>query len=858
MDIAGSAASGNLVLSNFIGLDPSGEQDLGNSGYGVSMSDTFANQIGNGNVIAANQQGGVNLTGTTVPTGLVSLYQTQGNADDAIGGHNGTIHGNVTFVPGTRGQAFSFDGATGYIGTGTSVLATTNPFSISAWIDPTVTNSYEAIVSEIGTENAAGQYQFRIDPSGQLEFFRRTGGGPGVSDFITDATVTPGVWTYVTAVYSGGSNLAIYINGVQAAGTTIGSEYIAFAPVETRIGFGEGGGNGGDNFPFDGLMEGVALFNRALSPTEIQTFANAGSPVGNDVFGNIIGLDKTATRANDVNGHSLGNTGDGVLIDNSSFNLIGGMGGFATGNANSGNIISGNTVDGVDIIGVDSTGNMLAGNFIGTDATGTAALGNDDGVVIQSGAANNTIGGSTLAANVISGNSGDGVDISGSGTDSNLVAGNFIGTNATGTLPVGNLGSGVTISSGAQNNFVGFDDVSADLTGQGNVIADNITDGVHVSGDTTTGNTIRGNAIFANGGLGIDLGDPGNDNQSAPVLTSFTPGAPTIVDGTFQSNAAHQYVLDFYANVGPTTGGSNGNQLYLGSLNITTDGGGGYIINDNTLPSTLPSYSITVTATDITAGADFGDTSQFADPIADQDYLAHPDLPPSVLISGPSTDVAGTPASFTSQITPQQGDSDTGKTYTYAWSVIRAGNPAYTLPEGTATNLPSLLFVPATAGTYSISLTVIDSNGGTATATPLTLFVGVPGPGVVIENNPETGNVGDMVNLHGVVSEPTGAVTTNLAWSVQLNGQPYSLPFGTMTNTPDFTFPLDAAGVYAITLAVRDSAGAVGSVTEYLTVQGGSVVASIIAPTSAEVGVPITLQAAGNPAARPVLLRLEH
>ena len=83
-------------------------------------------------------------------------------------------------------------------------------------------------------------------------------------------------------------------------------------------------------------------------------------------------------------------------------------------------------------------GNVIEGNFIGTDVTGTVALGNKFfGVVIEN-APNNTIGGTTVEArNIISGN-GTGISLGGPGATGNLVQGNFIGTDVTGTIAVGN------------------------------------------------------------------------------------------------------------------------------------------------------------------------------------------------------------------------------------------------------------------------------------------------------------------------------------------------------------------------------------------------------------------------------------
>src|SRR5262249_29527709 len=91
-----------------------------------------------------------------------------------------------------------------------------------------------------------------------------------------------------------------------------------------------------------------------------------------------------------------------------------------------------------------AVGHLIEGNFLGTDATGTAPLGNgSDGVLLENGATGNTIGGTTASArNVISGNTVCNVLIQGTGTDGNRVQGNSIGTNAAGTATLGSAMEG--------------------------------------------------------------------------------------------------------------------------------------------------------------------------------------------------------------------------------------------------------------------------------------------------------------------------------------------------------------------------------------------------------------------------------
>jgi parallel beta-helix repeat protein len=105
--------------------------------------------------------------------------------------------------------------------------------------------------------------------------------------------------------------------------------------------------------------------------------------------------------------------------------------------------------------------------------------------------------------------------------------------------------------------------------GEANVIAYNGDAGVEVQGLSSTSNTIRGNSIFSNGGIGIDLGGDGvtandandadsgpNERQNYPIVASATPNAPsgTNVQGVLDSAPSTTYTLDFYASPGARRG----------------------------------------------------------------------------------------------------------------------------------------------------------------------------------------------------------------------------------------------------------------------------------------------------------------
>jgi hypothetical protein len=271
------------------------------------------------------------------------------------------------------------------------------------------------------------------------------------------------------------------------------------------------------------------------------------------------------------------------------------------------------TEHGINISG--GGGNFILGNRIGTDASGNLALGNRFGILVAG--PNNTVGGTAPGAgNLISGNQNSGVFVANTGT---LVEGNLIGTDATASQALGNGGDGVTLFSSA--NTVGGVEVGA-----GNTIAFNSGAGVGVTGVEVASNVIRGNAIYSNGGLGIDIGsnggtdgvtpnDPGdadsgsNNLQNFPVLALALPGETTSVTGSLNSSASATFTLDFYASATADPSGFGEGTRYLGSAVVTTDASGNASFQV-TLAATTAGEVVTATATD-----PGGNTSEFSQAI---------------------------------------------------------------------------------------------------------------------------------------------------------------------------------------------------------------------------------------------------
>lgn len=231
----------------------------------------------------------------------------------------------------------------------------------------------------------------------------------------------------------------------------------------------------------------------------------------NVVQGNFIGTDVSGTE-------DLGNFDDGIRIIASAGNVIGG------GTSAARNIIAGNGQSGIRIDGVESAENVIQGNFIGTDVTGTKSLGNGLSGIRLAFAFMTSIGGTASGqGNVIGANAFHGIQIRGQISTQNIIQGNYIGTDASGELNLSNTGAGVRIVR-SQDNVVG-----GVMTAASNVIAFNSGNGVEVSRNDATGNSILGNQMYRNVDIGIDLlgldetdpNDPGDDDAGPNHLQNF-------------------------------------------------------------------------------------------------------------------------------------------------------------------------------------------------------------------------------------------------------------------------------------------------------------------------------------------------
>jgi hypothetical protein len=358
--------------------------------------------------------------------------------------------------------------------------------------------------------------------------------------------------------------IPVRIDGTQQQGYMIGKPIVQINDADAgtgRTGLYITGGNS--------TVTGVMITN--FPDTAILLSGTGGNQISNCY----LGTDGTKALGNNY----------GILVRCSS-NQIGDVG--------KGNVISGNTSAGIYVQG-DTTAvnlNTISSNYVGTNAAGNAAVANGSGIVVSAGSGSVT--NTTLSNNVISGNSGDGVSMSGSLSTNTVLTGNIIGLTSNGYFGLGNGGVGVGIYLDSNNNEIGQPNA-------GNVISDNVSSGVFISGAT---NKVLGNLIgtdatgfvgAGNGGNGVWIFDAANNDVGGTVAGSGNLISDNGLDGVrIDGSTAHDdYVQGNTIGLavdGMMAGGNGGNGVEVSGGAYSNYVGGanaGNVISANTADGVL-------------------------------------------------------------------------------------------------------------------------------------------------------------------------------------------------------------------------------------------------------------------------------
>ena len=496
------------------------------------------------------------------------------------------------------------------------------------------------------------------------------------------------------------------------------------------------------------------------------------------------------------------------------------------------NLISGNNGDGIEFNN-NTTGNIVSGNKIGTDATGTLDLGNSGSGIIFLASATNTA--NSILSNLISGNNSAGVLIGG---NANLVQGNLIGTNAAGSGAIANGDDGIRITTGLSNIIGG------QLPGQGNTLAFNTRDGIRIN--SGTGNTISGNSIHSNGARGIELlptgvnpNDPSdpdtgaNGGQNYPVLTSATTtGAVTTINGSLNSTASTTFTLEFFSSPTPDPTGFGEGRTYLGSTSVTTDASGNATFTASVAGSVGGHY-ITATATNVVTK----DTSEFSgDPLLPPVVVQLPVPPVLSNVAVTNSDEGGS-VTLTGTITDlNPADSFT---LTIDWG---NGIEVLLLPPGTTSFSQTRSYsdddpIATAADNITINVTVADGTSGSDSESVVTTISNVAPvlSNVVVSNADEAGTV----TLTGDITDPgiDDTFTLDIDWG---NGtESITMPAGTTSFSVTRSYVDDDA--YTINLTLTDDDTGLGTASVITTISNVAPILSNVTVTNADEGGSVTL-----------------
>ena len=366
------------------------------------------------------------------------------------------------------------------------------------------------------------------------------------------------------------------------------------------------------------------------------------------------------------------------------------------------NLISGNSGRGIEITAGGSA--SIRGNYIGTNAAGTGDLGNTAPGIQIVNSSNSTIG-LPGAGNVISGNNANGINIIGDiGTpaSANQIVGNLIGVNAAGTAALANSGSGISIQ--GSNNFVG----------PGNVISGNVVNGVAIGSSLSTGNFVIGNLIGVGTNGTTAIGNTNSGVRVSNLAAGNTIGGANVTIGS----------CDNSCNVIGNNGASTAFDARAG-VYIDSTAGVGNTVRANSIfangeTGTTNGLGIDIGAPGATAN-DAGDPDSGANNLQNKPALTATENSGSITGTLNSTPSTSFRIDFYRSVA---GSGDTavnseGRTYIGATTVSTAASGDIAFTYNTTATLSSGNFVTATAtniatkdtSEFSNVQTVVDATG---------------------------------------------------------------------------------------------------------------------------------------------------
>jgi hypothetical protein len=217
-----------------------------------------------------------------LPPGLLGAWSGDGTAADLLGVNHGTLLGGATFAPGKVGPAFLFNGTNSYVqvadAAGLSPLVgPLGELTLEAWVflprlpqfDVPTGQANRAVVVKGSPGN--WEYGFEITTNGTPFFAAWQANGNGYAVASTTNVLTLGQWHHLAGTLRKGVFCRLYVDGqVVAVSTSFSGDT---SDGSSPLYFGRRG----DGQYFDGSVDEVAVYGRALSGSEVSAIYNAGA-----------------------------------------------------------------------------------------------------------------------------------------------------------------------------------------------------------------------------------------------------------------------------------------------------------------------------------------------------------------------------------------------------------------------------------------------------------------------------------------------------------------------------------------------------------------------------------------------------
>ena len=207
-----------------------------------------------------------------VPPGLISWWPGNGNANDIQGANNGALQNGATFAPGKVGSAFSFDGVDDFVNVADALDLNNTTATWDFWFRSAQTNQNVGLISKHDQNGSTHGFTIYLNPQGFLFVQIKDNNISVATEVSSVRAINDGQLHHVAVSFKSGGATTLYIDGV-AEGSAPAT--ITFTFNQTPLRFGRTL----DPFwaPLNGLLDEVEVFNRLLSPSEIQSIFNAGS-----------------------------------------------------------------------------------------------------------------------------------------------------------------------------------------------------------------------------------------------------------------------------------------------------------------------------------------------------------------------------------------------------------------------------------------------------------------------------------------------------------------------------------------------------------------------------------------------------